>query len=530
MTDFTRRRLLSGMTLAGGTTLWGAGAMAQTLRNLVESPAFVVPPFQLGIASGDPSADGFVLWTRLAPEPLQPNGGMAMVPMRVQWEVAEDEGFRSIVAKGDAIAHPELAHAVHVEVTGLRPDRPYWYRFLCGRERSLAGRSRTLPLPGAPTDRARFIVAGCQNYEQGFYTAWRHAAGEEADFVFHYGDYIYEGRDSGPAPRSGGGILYSPPRRHLGDEIYTLDDYRRRYALYKMDHDLQAAHAAAPWFVSFDDHEVDDDWAGDHDQNGTPIEIFRLRRAIAMQAYYEHMPLRRASMPTGSQMQMFRRAAYGDLIDMHFLDTRQYRSDQVMGDRERALGPDVNSPQRTMLGDRQERWLFDGLAQGRARWQLIAQQVLLMHLAQQRPGETAPRFSMDQWPGYLHSRERLLGHIAERRLTNVMTVSGDAHRHFAGDLLRADGKGPVIASEFSATSISSGADGVGDDEGHRSVFGGNGCLKTSVDRRGYLFCDVDRDRFRGDLRVVDTVTRPGGALSTFASFTAEHGKPGLQRS
>ena len=165
--DPTRRRLLAGMAMSGGLALWGRSAMAQTLGNLVESPAFLVPPFQLGIASGDPAADGFVLWTRLAPEPLAPNGGMIMAPVRVQWEVAEDEGFKTLAAKGDAIAHPELAHAVHVEVTGLRPDRPYWYRFHCGNERSLAGRSRTLPLPGAPTDRARFVVAGCQNYEQG---------------------------------------------------------------------------------------------------------------------------------------------------------------------------------------------------------------------------------------------------------------------------------------------------------------------------------------------------------------------------
>jgi alkaline phosphatase D len=179
-------------------------------------------------------------------------------------------------------------------------------------------------------------------------------------------------------------------RRCAGDEIYSLDDYRRRYALYKLDADLQAAHATAPWFVSFDDHEADDDWASDFDQNGTPVEIFR-------------------------------RAAIGDLIDAHFLDTRQYRSDQVAGDRERAPGADVRSPRRTMLGARQERWLFDGLAKSGARWQLIAQQVMLMHLAQQRPGETEPRYSMDQWPGYLHSRERLLDHIAERRLTNVVT-------------------------------------------------------------------------------------------------------------
>lgn len=524
----TRRAFLSRAALAGAGLLHGGRVLAEITNPVSEAPRFITSPFQLGVASGDPAADGFVIWTRLAPEPLQPNGGMVMAPVRVTWEVAADEGFRSIAAKGDAIAHPELAHAVHVEVAGLLPDRLYWYRFRCGTERSLPGRGRTLPLAGAPKDRVRFAVAGCQNYEQGLFTAWRHVATEPVDFVFHYGDYIYERGDSGPGPQMAGGQMVTPPRRHVGAEIYTLDDYRRRYALYKSDHDLQAAHAAASWFVSFDDHEVDDDWAGDHDQNGTPVALFQLRRAMALQAFYEHMPLRRTSLPVNGHLQLFRRAAIGDLIDAHFLDTRQYRSDQVPGDREAPITPETLSPQRTMLGDRQERWLFDGLTNGRARWQLIAQQVMLMQLAQRRDGEREARFSLDQWPGYGHSRERLLDHIARLRLTNVVTVSGDAHRHFAGDVLRANGEGPAIASEFLATSISSGWDGVGDDDAHRRVFGGNHGLKASVDRRGYVLCDVNRDLFRGDLKMIDTVTRPDGTLSTFASFVAEQPQPGLK--
>jgi alkaline phosphatase D len=527
MTNSTRRHFLSGMLLAGGSLLPGH-AFGQIRRNLRDNPTFLVPPFQLGAASGDPSADGFVIWTRLAPEPLQPNGGMMMAPMLVTWEVASDEAFRTVVAKGDAIAHPELAHSVHVELSGLQADRPYWYRFRCGGERSLPGRAMTLPRPGAPKDRLRFAVAGCQHYEEGHFTAWRRIAEEPVDFVFHYGDYIYEGRDTGPGPRQMNGRLFSPLRRHLGDEIYSLDDYRRRYALYKSDHDLQAAHAAAPFFMSFDDHEVDNNWAADRDQDGTDPAIFRFRRAAAMQAYYEHMPLRRASMPVDGHMQMFRRASFGDLMDAHFLDTRQYRSDQAQNDHDAPIDSEVLSPARTMLGGKQEAWLFEGLARGTARWQLIAQQVMLMQLAQVREGAPEPSYSMDQWSGYLHARKRLVDHIADRKLTNVMTVSGDAHRHFAGDVLRNGGTGAPVASEYLATSITSGSDGIGTgDAYHRSV-SGNACLKTMTDRRGYVLCDVGRDTWRGDLKILDSVMRPDGQLSTFASFVTERGRPGLQ--
>lgn len=303
-----RRHLLAAFPM-----LWmaaRAGALPANPRNLIDAPGFLTTPFALGVAAGDPDADGFVAWTRIVPEPAQPDGGMVAAPVRVGWEVARDPDFRQIVRHGEAIAHPELAHAVHVEVTGLESARPYWYRFTCGGHRSPVGRGATLPLPQARLDRLRFAVAGCQNYEEGLYTAWRKIAEEPVDFVFHYGDYIYEGPDRGPAPRRIAGRVVTPIRRHTGGEIQSITDYRLRYGLYKSDADLQAAHAAAPWFVSFDDHEVDNNWAGDHDQDGTPPELFLMRRAMAMQAYYEHMPLRRRSMPVGAQMRMYRDARF----------------------------------------------------------------------------------------------------------------------------------------------------------------------------------------------------------------------------
>lgn len=534
---FDRRQIMLGLMGVGGLgTLAGTPALAAQKtpsvlpRNVREDPVFIQPPFQLGVASGDPAADGFVIWTRLAPEPLALGGGMPMVPVLVHWEVAADERFSQVVAKGRQVAYPEFGHSVHVEVSGLLPDRPYWYRFRAGSDRSIPGRTRTFPQAGAPASRVRFAVAGCQHYEEGHYTAWRRIAEEQVDFVFHYGDYIYEGGDRGAGNRMLGGTLFSPIRRQAGQEIYSIDDYRRRYAQYKSDPDLQAAHAVAPWFVSFDDHEVDNNWAADVSQDGIPREVFLFRRAMAMQAFYENMPLRRSALPVGGQMRLYRRAAFGDLLQAHFLDTRQYRSDQASGDRDGPMNDEMRSARRTMLGEAQEAWLFKGLAEGKARWNVIAQQVMLMSLARKSSSSAEPIYSMDQWSGYQHSRTRLLEHIRDQRLANVIVVSGDAHRHFAGDLVLNEGDRGAIASEYLATSVTSGGDGSGDDdEFSRSLRrGGNEFLKATTDQRGYLICDVDRQTWRGDLKVLDTVTRPDGKVSTYASFISEHGEPGLK--
>lgn len=523
-------RMMGSAGLAAGLPTVAFGQPLQ-LRNLLAKPSFPDHPFKLGVASGDPASDGFVIWTRLAPLPFEPHGGMDLKPVLVSWEVAEDDRFAVIAAKGEAIAHPELAHSVHVEVAGLRSDRPYWYRFRVGPEQSMVGRSRTLPAPGARVDRVRFVAAGCQHFEQGHFTAWRHIAQEPVDFIFHYGDYIYEGADHGPGPFKVNGKSYDPVRRHVGTEIYTLDDYRCRHALYKLDADLQAAHAVASFWMSFDDHEVDNNWAADADQDGTPAEVFAFRRALAMQAYYEHMPLRRSSMPQGGHMRMFRGAAYGDLLNAFILDTRQYRSDQLYGDKIAPLGPEVLSPDRTMMGDVQEQWLFDGLSASTSRWNLIAHQVMVMNLIQRKDmAATEKTYATDQWPGYMHSRRRLLDHIDRHCPGNVVNVTGDAHRHYAGDLVQDEGDGKIISSEFLATSITSGADGLGDqDDYSRQVRSENGFLKATTDQRGYVLCNVGRDRWTADLKVLDRVTVPDGKLSSYARFAIERGRPGLHR-
>ncbi|WP_448664006.1 alkaline phosphatase D family protein [Sphingomonas sp. CJ20] len=534
MTGFDRRQLL--LLLGSSTACLGAGAFISSALawdvpppyNIEENPKFSTTPFALGVASGDPAPDGFVLWTRLAPQPLDPHGGVIRKQMRVNWEVAEDERFQRVVRKGQKMAVPELAHAVHVELEGLQPDRHYWYRFMIAGHQSTIGRTRTLPLAGTALDRVRFVAAGCQYYEEGHFTAWRRIAEEPIDFVFHYGDYIYEGPDW-RIQNPGKPVPKTRFRFHNGPEIYSIDDYRARYALYKSDPDLQAAHAAHPFFMSFDDHEIDNNWASYTDENEMPPEIFALRRAGALQAYYENMPLRLSAFPKNGTMQMYRSARHGDLLNTFVLDTRQYRSNQANFDLRSPQTPEVFAPNRTITGFEQEAWLFDGLKQSPTRWNLIAQQVMMLNLLRRDTPESAPMAGMDVWSGYMNSRRRLLSHIEKHRPGNVLTISGDIHRHFAGDLIQDNGDGKIISSEFVATSITSGGDGELPDAATLDALRSqNPHLKTMCNKRGYLLCDVTRDMWRGDLKIIDKVTQPNLPATIFASYVAEHGEPGLK--
>jgi alkaline phosphatase D len=511
-----RRALLAGIA--------GSGALVAAPGILRAQQLFTDYPFRLGVASGDPSADGFVLWTRLAPDPLAEHGGMPMAPVTVQWEVASDERFRTIVAKGDAIARHELAHSVHVEVTGLAPARPYWYRFTVGRERSMIGRVVTLPVVGTALPQLRFAVAGCQNYEDGLYTAYRHLADEDIGFVFHYGDYIYEGRSS-PTPIGWDGKARQFVRAHQGQLLSSLDDYRRRYAQYKLDPDLQAAHAATGFFMTLDDHEIENNWVGDIDQNDSPPEVFRLRRAAAFQAYYEHMPLRAAAFPALAGMRLHRRAVVGDLLDLHLLDTRQFRTDQPCGDgfRTYCVGWDDRAAQ--VLGTAQEDWLATNLRQKTARWNAIAQQVMMMPLDRREAGDTAPLRNMDSWGGYNVPRERLFERF--QGLGNVVVLTGDEHQNYAGELRTRGGEGKAVAVEFVSTSISSGGDGADKRAGSDRIERKNPYLKYTNDRRGYLVCDVTPERWQTQFRTVSRVTVPDAPITTAATATVVHGEPAL---
>ena len=500
----------------------GTAATALAAPFMLRAQAeFTAYPFSLGVAAGDPSPDGFVIWTRLAPEPLEAHGGMAMAPVKVTWEVGSDENLRTIVAYGEEVARPELAHSVHVELAGLLPDRPYWYRFRSGGQKSVIGRGRTLPALSASPAALRFGVCGCQNYEDGFFTAYRHLADEDLAFVYHYGDYIYEGWPDG-INTSHSGETVVPVRRHVGQRCYDLADYRRRYGQYKSDPDLLRAHATQTWFATFDDHEVRDNWAGDWDAADTPPELFLTRRAAAFQAWYEHMPVRRALFPQGPAIHAYRNARYGDLVLLDFLDTRQYRTVHPCGDDFAPPCPGLLDPRAQMIGAEEEAWLVRNLAAPQARWRCIAQQVMMMSIDRRTADDPQPILDMDSWAGYEAARRRLLARM--RGMDNIVVLTGDEHQNFAGVLT--DGDTPV-AVEFVATSISSGGDGSDLRKGADRVLAANPQLKFTNDRRGYLVCEVGRDEWRTDFMVLDRVSSPGGRLSRRASATVARGKPAL---
>jgi alkaline phosphatase D len=476
-------------------------------------------PFRLGVASGDPSPGGVVLWTRLAPDPLDPDpatpGGMTPEAVPVRWEIAEDELFRTIVQQGDTVARPELAHSVHVEVSGLRPGHDYFYRFRAVGEISPVGRTRTAPNQTVRT--VKFGFVSCQMYEHGFFTAYRHLADEDLDVILHLGDYIYEYRP-GVYPAPGGDA-----RSHGLPTAMNLTSYRLRHAVYRTDPDLQAAHAAAPWIVTWDDHDVADNYL---DPRGDPAAFLR-RRAAAYQAYYEHMPLRGSSAPRGREMRVFRRLGYGDLLDLHVLDTRQYRNRPAVPGGTMLASPERDDPRRSILGDAQERWLTDGLSTSRARWQIIAQQVFFS----QREFAPGDMFQMDSWDGYPAARTRLLKTIAERRIRNPVVLTGDVHSNWAAEL-KADFNDPdsaTLGTELVGTSISSGGDGSDCHKDTGTILEDNPHLKFFDNHRGYVRCTVTPENLQADFRVVPYVHRPGAPVHTRAAFQVATDKPGLRQ-
>ena len=490
-------------------------------------PRFSANPFTLGIASGDPAPDGVVLWTRLATDPLHGGGLPPDESYQVHWRIASDSNMLQVVQQGTAEAVPEWGHSVHVEVSGLEPGRWYWYQFRAGSEESPRGRTRTAEGAGASLQKLRFAVASCQHYEHGYFTAYRHMASEDLELVVHLGDYIYEGagkEDSGKEDNEEEGR----PRRHFGGEIKSLAAYRNRYALYKSDPDLQAAHAAFPWVVTWDDHEFDNNYASGipEEKAPAPRDAFLARRAAAYHAYYEHMPLRRSAMPSGPRMQLYRSLSYGNLARFSVLDTRQYRSDQPCGDRNKPLCEGVFDPAATMLGSEQEDWLGTQLRGSDARWNLLAQQVM-MGRVDRLPGPEK-LFSMDQWSGYEAPRKRLLASLREGAAANPVVLTGDIHANWVNDLKVDfdDPRSTAVATEFVGTSITSGGDGSDLREETAGVLRENPFVKFFNNQRGYIRCTLTPELCRADYQVMDFVEKPGGTISTRASFVVENGRPG----
>lgn len=485
------------------------------------APRFRDYPFTLGVASGDPLSDSVVLWTRLAPDPLG-GGGMSSQAVPVKWEVAIDEYFRKIVQRGTELAVPELGHSIHVEVHGLKPNFEYFYRFKSGNEVSPVGKTKTLPEIGTSVSSLAFAFASCQQYEHGYYTAYKHMSKEDLDLVFHLGDYIYEYGPNEYVSNTGN------VRTHNSPEIITLEDYRNRYAQYRSDVNLKAAHAAFPWVVTWDDHEVENNYANVIPEKGQSVEAFIKRRAAAYQAYYEHMPLRQSSLPHGGDMQLYRNFSYGDLASFFVLDTRQYRDDQANGDGSKPHTPESLDPNRTLLGAEQEEWLLGNLGNSSSQWNVLAQQVFF---SQRNYGtSTSPKFSMDSWDGYPAARQRITDFVASKNINNLIVLTGDVHASWASNLMTDynDPNSKIIGAEFVGTSITSGGNGADKRADTDRILGLNPQIKFFNDYRGYVRCRVTPEYWQADYRVLPFVTKPGADISTRASFTYEKDQTGLK--
>lgn len=484
-------------------------------------PRWADYPFTLGVASGDPTARTVMLWTRLAPRPLEPEGGMPGPRTAVQWEVAHDEQFSRVVRSGRATAAPELGYSIHADVDGLEPDRWYFYRFMASDATSPVGRVRTAPAAPAG-DRLRFAVVSCQHYEQGYYTAYQHLSREDIDLVTHLGDYIYE---YGP---TAGRV-----RLHDGPEVQTLQQYRNRYALYKSDPLLQQAHARCPWLVTWDDHEVDNNYAGPIGENVMEsAEQVRARRAAGYQAWWEHQPVRLPRVRSWADLGIVRASDWGGLARFHVLDSRQYRSDQACGDVNAAVPcGDWNDPARTMLGAGQERWLGRSLASSGARWQVLANQTMLANLDTAAGPEV--RRSMDAWSGYPAARARFLRALTTHAANRSVVLTGDNHANWVNEVRSpADGAraGTFATAEFLGTSISSGGDGA-ERVGYFSeaTQADNPEVRWHNARRGYMVCEATPGEWRTEFRTVPFVSRPDAPVETPSRWRLAHGRPGIER-
>jgi alkaline phosphatase D len=510
-----RRRELLYFTASASAFFFARPARA------LESVKFELSPFTLGVASGYPRPDGFSLWTRLAPKPLSPRGGLPFDLHReviaVRWEVSESDNFSKIAASGTAFAEPEWAHSIHVDVFGLKPARRYFYRFRAGDAMSSTGRTLTAPAATATVDQMRIALASCSHYEQGYFANYRAMADDDCDLILHVGDYIYESSWGENRVRS-----------HGDPEPMTLEDYRIRHALYRTDADLQLAHAACPWLLTWDDHEVDNDYAKNLSEDNDLLELFKARRAAAYQAYYEHMPLPRSMVPMGSYMRIYNRLQYGSLADFFVLDDRQYRSAHPCppaGERG-STNVDERCTDRfdeslTLLGAQQESWLAAKLSQSTCQWNLMVQQTLMVQ-KDSKVGKGV-EVNTDGWDGYPAARARLIKQLANKQ--NPIVLGGDVHCHYVANVLEDQNpNGKIIASEFCGTSITSQA--WPNDKIQAELADNPHILLGNSAHRGYVRLDINQKQAQADLRIAADVRTLDSEISTLASFIVEPGRPG----
>lgn len=491
------------------------------------------PLFTLGVASGDPTANSVVLWTRLAPEPLN-GGGMGRRPVFLDWEIALDPGMARVVRRGRATALARDGHAVRVIARGLPPDSWLYFRFRALGHYSRVGRTRTFPAASGAAGRMRFAVANCQNYQQGFFPAYADMLDQDLDFVLHVGDYIYENAATS--------LPIADGRVHPATEAFSVDDYRNRYALYRLDPDLQEAHAQLPFIVTWDDHEVDNNYAGKVAEEVAPWQgaEFLERRRNAYQVYAETMPirprLRRRALDDLVELRLFRRLDFGTLARLHVLDTRQYRTDQPCEDLYGSLDPsslvlepefgklfcpdEILDPDTTMLGESQEGWLYRGLKRSDATWNVLAQSVMVTRWdlspfvnSAFPPLVLDSLFSVDAWDGLRAAQDRLREMLAELRPGNPVIITGDIHSAWGADIPASyeSDEGGQVAAEFVSTSIAStllDLNPVATDTVIRTTLapGANDDIRYYNGLfRGYCLCDVTPERWTTTYRAVGSL-------------------------
>lgn len=519
------RRDWHRMALALALSPWLAPAtQAQTLSSAsgaAQGPRWQVDPFSLGVASGQPQPDSVVLWTRL--HMAEADAPLKAQAINVVCEVFADAALRQPVRQWRVQTDAARAHSVHVVATGLQPGRPYWYRFVCGSASSPVGRARTSPGVNDAVDRLRIALASCQHYEQGYFAAHREMAQRDLDLVLFVGDYIYE--SSNPQYML---------RQHLGGVPKSLDEYRDRHAQYKSDADLRACHAAHTWLMTWDDHEVVNDYANDLDRNFTDPQVFLRRRAAAYQAYFEHMPVRLgpdAAKP--SQMRIHDRMAWGRLADLWTLDCRQYRDhhacpDPMRGGGRVVVGCDaLADPSRSMLGAAQEQWFTEGLTRSTKRWKLVAQSTQMSSSGVNTPlGRSA---FTDGWDGYPQARAKLLDTVAQAGLQNVVVLGGDVHMNVAAQLRVQpnDERSPVVASEIVTTSVTSR--GLGEKLLAQIRDSNPDILHARSDERGYTLLDIKPEGMRAEFMTTPNPAQAQGVFKAQAQWLVRAGVAGLQK-
>ena len=531
----------AALTAANAALLTSPGRAAGAFRS---GPAGKRPApargarFLQGVASGEPGPRSISLWTRL--DRIDRSASLEL-------EVAKDADFRRVVERRRVVAREKRGFAVEADVTGLDPAEEYFYRFDSGSRSSEVGRFRTLP-PRGSRQPVRIAVFSCQDFVPGYYTAHAGLAKEELDLVVCLGDYIYER------------VFYEPGVRQdkLGanrdGEVQTLAEYRQKYALYHSDPNLRALRASFPLMAISDDHEVEDNYARDRPGDATIDQRvpFLQRRRNGYRAYFENMPFApvkpQRRRRKGERHRNYRRIRLGRSAELFLLDERQYRDDQPCGDELPPVPPcpaeERNDPSRTLLGARQKAWVKRGLAESKATWKLIANQVMMM--AVDVPAGNP--LNMDQWDGYGAERREILEHVAANGIENVAVLTGDIHTFFAGRVTPSGrqlaGNPEPVATEFVAGSMTSlgipesvaGMTGTPLPPETVAVLSDSAAFKAQnphyeyveTENRGYGVVEAGRDSLEVTFRSPATTQQPESEVSDLARFRVASGRPDVE--